>query len=1538
MSDESDLPEDDLLSIPTEAFASSSSGEKLGSMVGPYKLLGVLGEGGFGTVYLAEQEKPMRRRVALKVIKAGMDTRRVLARFDAERQALAMMDHPNIAKVFDAGSTESGRSYFVMELVHGEPITEYCDRHKLTLEERLDLFIPVCQAVQHAHQKGIIHRDIKPKNVLVAVVDDRPVPKVIDFGVAKAMAQPLSEQTIFTEQGVLIGTPEYMSPEQAEMSNLDIDTRSDIYSLGVLLYELLTGALPFDRHSLRQAGIDEIRRIIREVEPPKPSTRISSLGDDSGKNAERRQSDPHSLCRRLRQELDWIVMKTLEKDRTRRYATATALAEDVQRYLQHEPVQAGPPGNWYRIRKYSRRYRMPLAITASFAAFLVAITLLAIRGYYREADLRASEGVAHKQAVDERSRAEAERENAKNAKSAEVKQRRIAETTIIDMYTTLGLIAAKREQEQEAVLWFANAVFLSRDDPARETANRIRFFSWTQRCPLPLHAFPFMGRRIRKLDLDSDLHFLLVQDSQPVHTLWNLKRECQIPFPGGQDHVTAAALSPTGDQLAVATGKGKVEVFRLPAFDRMQEIPCRYSVQAVVYSFDGRYLAIAAGNIARVWDTQVRQFVTSELVHPAAVLQVALTAKRGLLATTCADGQVRVFSLDNSVSKATRFSIPLPLAAIDPVLPQFVHDDRFLVTLRSKTELAWLDTSTGKEVRCLRPDISTIFGVLSSPDGKYLVVYGFHEAQLYQATNGELLGRLKYTGSVDCVAFNPDSSQLLTGSDEDRTVCLWSIPSCQKLAKLPNSGIERVAFSRNGRQFVTAQKDGLIRVWEPPSDHNDHYFPIVGDARTISLNEGRYAIPSGWSFSRSRHTIQVYNLTTNKLEGSALDSGGVLNWVDFSPDGRNIVATGALPKDRSQRHRSNMDLSQQRGRVRCWEWRTCKEIFSPIETRSAPVDATYTPDGLMLVIACAGGEILLVDSQTGTKVRTLQNHGRFWHGRSPIRFLQFSPSGHRLVIVGLDSNAYLWNTRKWDLRAVMDHGSEQYEATFSRDGRWLATVGQNGRLCIWDADTGQAAAPPINHPDWVFSASFSPDAQYLVTGCRDHLARVWDWRNRRLACPALEHEAAVICSTFVCDGRWIVTSGFDNTVRFWEWRTGKAVMPCRELPDTGLSLQAIEKGKIAVVGRMPYLIVLDIDDLNKFQDNNLDLQNIQTLGEIIAQRRVLEGGTTILTTEEWLRRWRALRATIRQSASLLPRQHDPSRERPTIDDKVLAESHPDAPAHQRKLALVKEHDSLDEMYHGKKVAQKSARASWSPDGRRLVVGRVPNSQGLRIIDLQTEETQDLRNSGHDPAWSPGEGKWIAFARDDVEGDGKEEIWIVESTGKNPRKIAEGGFPSWSSDGKTLFFHSRRQQKVFVTQPDEKESRISEVCEMPWSKFPVILPKATQISYTDANTIHVLDRETKKEISSVPLPVSGFFFHSWSPDGKQLGVGNCYDNSGYNNGFWILNMETKECRKIASGPYTMPVWSPDGSKIALDYRGEGVCEVWVIETKNLKKAK
>jgi len=346
--------------------------EKLGSWIGPYRLLEQIGEGGFGVVFMAEQNEPVRRKVALKIVKPGMDTRQVVVRFEAERQALAIMDHPNIAHVFDGGETASGRPYFVMELVRGIPITEFCDQNQISIHRRLELFVNICQAVQHAHQKGIIHRDLKPSNILVTLHDGTPVVKVIDFGIAKATGQQLTDKTLFTNFALFIGTPMYMSPEQAAHSGLDVDTRADIYALGVLLYELLTGTTPFDKQAMQKAPYDEIQRIIREEEPPRPSTQLTTLGKDTATICANRRSDSRQLSQMLRGELDWIVLKALEKDRNRRYETVSAFAADIQRYLRDEPVQACPPSLRYRMRKFVRRNKGRV-----IAASLVLLALVA---------------------------------------------------------------------------------------------------------------------------------------------------------------------------------------------------------------------------------------------------------------------------------------------------------------------------------------------------------------------------------------------------------------------------------------------------------------------------------------------------------------------------------------------------------------------------------------------------------------------------------------------------------------------------------------------------------------------------------------------------------------------------------------------------------------------------------------------------------------------------------------------------------------------------------------------------------------------------------------------------------------------------------------------------------------------------------------------------------------------------------------------------------------------------------------------------------
>jgi serine/threonine protein kinase/Tfp pilus assembly protein PilF len=483
----------DLLDLPERAVAAVDEPirEGPGTVIGPYKLLEQIGEGGFGIVFMAEQHEPLRRKVALKVLKPGMDTRQVIARFEAERQALALMDHPNIAKILDAGTTEekdeggrikdekgtykgsdssfiphpssfrAGRPYFVMDLVKGMPITEFCDQGQLTTNERLELFSHVCQAVQHAHQKGIIHRDLKPSNVLVTLQDGSPLVKVIDFGIAKALGQQLTDKSVFTGFAQMIGTPLYMSPEQAALSNVDVDTRSDIYSLGVQLYELLTGTTPFEKERFKEVGYDEMRRILREEEPPRPSTRISTLGQAASTVSANRRSDPRRLSQLFRGELDWIVMKALEKDRNRRYESASAFAADVQRYLRDDPVQACPPSAWYRFRKFARRNRWTLGIASALAFAGLGILAGVL---WHNAQLGAK--IQEVEEKERKAQAEAERAEANFGKALDAVDKLLSRVGETKLANVPHMEHARRKILEDALRFFHGFLQQKSDDPA----------------------------------------------------------------------------------------------------------------------------------------------------------------------------------------------------------------------------------------------------------------------------------------------------------------------------------------------------------------------------------------------------------------------------------------------------------------------------------------------------------------------------------------------------------------------------------------------------------------------------------------------------------------------------------------------------------------------------------------------------------------------------------------------------------------------------------------------------------------------------------------------------------------------------------------------------------------------------------------------------------------------------------------------------------------------------------------------------------------
>ncbi len=587
---------------PLDATQDKPLSEQPGTLIGPYKLLEQIGEGGMGLVFVAEQQQPVRRKVALKVIKPGMDTRQVIARFEAERQVLALMDHPNIAKVHDGGETAGGRPYFVMELVKGVPITDYCDQNQASIRQRLELFVSVCQAVQHAHQKGIIHRDLKPSNVLVMSHDGTPVVKVIDFGVAKAIGQQLTDKTIYTQFTLMVGTPLYMSPEQAGLSGLDVDTRSDIYSLGVLLYELLTGTTPFDQNRLQTAGYDELRRMIREEEAPRPSTRISTLGQAAATIAACRKTDPQELRRQCRKELDWIVTKCLEKDRSRRYETVASLVADVRRFLSDEPVHACPPSAWYRFRKLARRNRRALLMISvvALAAFVGVGALAVSFVLVWEAN-----------------------QNLTQALGGERREAYFQRITVAHRELTTDNLAA--------------ALRALRDCP-----DDLRGWEWHYLMRL-CRVEPLVLKdttEVNSVAFSADGELLASAGGDGTIKVWNSRTGDRIKTLSNAhtDSVVSIAFHPGGKYVASAGADRQVkvwdwttgqEVFR-GSCDAIRKFGTAYTV---AFSPDGRQLAAGSDGEVRIWNWEGRQLLHTFSGHDHHSISVAFSRDGRFLAT-----------------------------------------------------------------------------------------------------------------------------------------------------------------------------------------------------------------------------------------------------------------------------------------------------------------------------------------------------------------------------------------------------------------------------------------------------------------------------------------------------------------------------------------------------------------------------------------------------------------------------------------------------------------------------------------------------------------------------------------------------------------------------------------------------------------------------------------------------------------------------------------------------------------------------------------
>ena len=788
---------------------------------GRFKLRQKLGEGGMGEVWVADQAAPVQRRVAIKVVRPGLDSERMLARFEQERQALALMDHPNIAKVLDAGEAD-GRPYFVMELIKGVPITDYCDRARLSPRERLALFVPVCEAVQHAHQKGVVHRDLKPSNILVALYDGRPVPKVIDFGIAKATGPRLTDRSIYTEVGALIGTLEYMAPEQAELNNLDIDTRADVYALGAILYELLTGSVPFSRQDLQASGFLEMLRVIREVEPPRPSTKLSKSGTLPSV-ADVRRTDPQKLVSLMRGELDWIILKCLEKDRGRRYQAASGLARDLEHYLADEPVEACPPTAGYRLRKAMHKYRTPLRVAGAFLLLLVAgvvaSTWQAFRATVAEQTAQLSERAARSSEQAARlSEQVAEKRKDEADEAKELAERRRDELSAVNNNLRQANYVA--DMNLARVAWDENNLsraheLLEKHRPQPGETD-LRGFEWhylrrvlrSDLLTVKAHAggvtavaFTPDGRRLVTSGRSLPRHNVADKSSPDGVKLWDAATGQPLRFQlsGPADKVARAVLSPDGTHLAATRGNPTVLVWDLATGGLVTlEGPATQTAGGVAFSPDGKRLAC---NYRPADDAPMKD----------------------------SPGSIRIWDLATRQAVVTIDRLPYATG-----VPTFSPDGRLLAAPdHGKGLVKVWDAATGREAfSCNFTDGGVLWNAVFSPDGKRLAACANKGIRIWDVTSrGTQATWPSGSKAARGLAFSPDGNCLATGSIEG-LVELWDSATGQKVQVFKGhfGGVHLLAFSSDGKRLATWGADGTLRVWDATSRRDTVSVPKNGQS------------------------------------------------------------------------------------------------------------------------------------------------------------------------------------------------------------------------------------------------------------------------------------------------------------------------------------------------------------------------------------------------------------------------------------------------------------------------------------------------------------------------------------------------------------------------------------------------------------------------------------------------------------------------------------------------------------------------------------
>ncbi len=1078
---------------------------QVGLALGPYTLEQELGQGGMGEVWVAKQSTPVKRRVALKLIRYGLPSKEVLTRFEQERQALAMMDHPNIAKVFDGGSTSSGQPYFVMELVNGLPLTRFCDDARLTPRERLQLFVPICQAVQHAHQKGVVHRDLKPSNILVTIYDGQPVPKIIDFGVAKAIGGNLSEESLYTTFGTVVGTLEYMSPEQTGFNARDIDTRADIYSLGVILYELLTGLRPMDGFRLRRAALTEMIRVIQEEEPTRPSTRLSS---DAAlpSLAALRQVDPKRLTALLRGELDWIVMKCLEKSRDRRYETANGLARDIQNYLADEPVEARPPSTTYRLRKFLRRNQGPVLSIFLLLLALIGGIIGTTWGLLGEAAQRKiaefNEGKAKQAAQQERIAKETaiaagklereERDRAdENFKQVEHKTKLLRQALY---FSDMKLVQSAWEAGQFGTM----ANLLDRYDPPSEGED-LRGFEWWYWNRLSHDQKTLLGHQgnVNRVAFSLDRKRIFSVSADDTVQIWDAVTNKSIAshrgFPGN-----VLEFSRDGLQIAASPGDSTVALWHTTSGRKTQTLKGQSQVSSLTFSPDGLRIAVGGNDtVVTVWDLKTGQEVQTLRGHTKKVGCLAYSLDGSRIASSSDDRTVKIWDVATSHECATFLEQDNNCMALSP-------NGKQLAVEKEPGSIQVWDIDTAKLLHTCKGHSDYIWALAFSPDGTSLASASEDKTiKVWNTTTGAESCTFKgHADVVSCLAFSSDGLRIVSGSD-DRTLKHWN------------------AVTEDGTLTVQANTETLAVSYPAPHSISDPMKHVL----SIGFSPDGKQLVAG-SYDR---TVTLWDTSNgNKIRTLDGHAGSVFG-VAFSPDGALIASASSD------------------GKLKLWDSLTGQERFS----REGPVgyslrSVAFSSDGKQ--VASAGTDVItLWDTNTGEELRTIN---RLSTETSPvIRSIALSPNGKRLVTGGEGTLTNIWDVTTGQLvHSLSGHTGAVLSVAYSPDGTQIATASADRSVKLWDAASGQESLTHKMYEHLISSVAFTPDGKRIVVGSGDqfHLRMgdliegdhpgeltLWDVETGQETLTLKGHTRPIICIAVSRNGEQIASSGFDGTIRFW---------------------------------------------------------------------------------------------------------------------------------------------------------------------------------------------------------------------------------------------------------------------------------------------------------------------------------------------------------------------------------------------------------------------